>query len=330
MGVTLIWRTDLHLSDKPPKSRSADWSELLLDKVRQVGVLAHEVGAAAVLDGGDFFHVKSPSNNTHSLVHRAMEAHVGYPCDVYGNIGNHDCKYGDYKYLNEQPLGVMFESGMFVRLYDEHEEVFGVGDVTAGCTVRIVGVPYHGVDYDMERLKSIKKGDEDYLVVVAHLLAAPGNRTTMFEGEDIVSYNLLKDLDPDVWCFGHWHKNQGVREIVPGKYVVNIGSMSRGALSQDEAKRTPVVAVLRFDADGIEIEEVPLQVRPAEEVFDIDGRVRTEARNMNMEMFVDSIEATLADTEGVPIPDIIRGLTDVLHTVKERALLYWEEAVGNE
>lgn len=323
MNVRLLWRTDLHLSDRAPQSRVDDWTETLLGKVRQVGDLAVSCHAVGVLDGGDFFHVKSPTRVSHRLVVRAAEAHASYPCPVYACIGNHDVKYGDYAYLGEQPLGVLYESGVFQRLYDEHEGWFGQLE-SEPPLVRVVGVPYHGTSYDLARLTSIKKGDEKYLVVVAHLLASPAGGS-MFESEDIIKYADLAELDPDVWLFGHWHKNQGITEIAPGKWVVNIGSMSRGALNQDDLKRTPSVALLEF-GDSISISEIQLRVQPAGEVFDLDRRVRAEARNLNMAMFVESIQGILEDAQGDSIADRIRELADVPEEVREQALVYWEEA----
>lgn len=347
--VKLIWRSDVHVSDNPPVSRTDDWNETLMGKLTQVGEIAREVGAAAVLDGGDFFHVKSPGRNAHRTIQRVAQVHNGYPCPVYGNIGNHDCKYGDYEHLPEQPLGVLFETGVFKRCYDEFEVYFAkqFGEMKAkaypfvagaggwqgpnpfalrqpdGPIVRVVGIPYHGTEYDWDRFTRIKKGDEDYLVVMAHVLASKEGGS-MFEGEDIIQYAALKDLDPDVWCFGHWHKNQGVTEIAKGKWVVNIGSLSRGALSQDEVARIPAVAVLKFDALGVEIEQRPLKVAPPEEVFDLVGRTRREAKDMTMGAFVDSIKETLSEDARKPVEDTIRDMS-LPSEVKERALLKWEE-----
>lgn len=322
-SVTLVWRTDVHLADYPPQSRTDDWCETLLGKVRQVGEIARGVRADAVIDGGDFFHVKAPSRNSHRLVHKAIEAHSGYTCPVYGNVGNHDCKYGDYDFLDEQPLGVLFESGVFQRLYDKHEAVFTGGP--GGLKVRVIGVPYHGTVYDMKRLTSIKKGDEDYLVVVAHLLASPKGGT-MFEGEDIVRYSDLAGLDPDLFVFGHWHKDQGVAEIAPGKHVINIGSLSRGSIGQDDVSRTPSCAILRFSPSGVGIEVRPLDVQSPEEVFDLDGRMRAESRSFSIEAFVDSIQETLSESEQDSIPDIIRSLPGIPEEVMETSILYWENA----
>ena len=319
MSINLVWRTDVHLSDRAPSSRTDDWADAVFDKLGQVRDLAREVNAAAIIDGGDFFHIKSPGRNSHALVNRTAEHHSTYPCPVYCTPGNHDAVYGDYSFLPQQPLGVLFSTGVFKRLYDEHEAVF----TQDGITVRVVGIPYHGTTYDMERFTSIQKGDEDILVCVAHVLASHKGGT-MFEGEDIVKYADLVDTAPDVYLFGHWHKDQGVKEI-GGKQFVNIGSLTRGSLSQDNMDRIPSAAVLRCTEQGVEIEVKPLNVRPAEEVFDVEGRARQVKRQVEMHSFVEAIREALQPAEGEQtLADAVSGMDNVPHEVRERALAYLE------
>jgi len=193
--IRLVYRSDVHLAVQPPQSRTDDWASTVMGKLDQVAEIAREVGAQAILDGGDFFHIKSPGRTTHDLVRQVSAAHAGYVL-VYANVGNHDCKYGDLTFLSESPLGVLFASGVFKQCFNEHEAVFE----SRGVKVRVVGIPYHGKVYDKDRLKALKKGDETYLVVMAHLLAAPSGGE-MFGGEDILAYSELADLAPDVWCF---------------------------------------------------------------------------------------------------------------------------------
>ena len=319
--INLVWRTDIHFSDKSPQSRTDNWKETLLDKISQVGEIAREVNAHAVLDGGDLFHIKSPNRTSHGLVQSIMEVQSHYPCPTYACIGNHDVVYGDYTYINQQPLGVLFSSGVLNRLYDEHEAVFSKN----GVTVRVVGIPYHGVRYDWSRFTSIKKGDEDYLVVVAHVLASKKGGS-MFEGEDIIKYADLKSLDPDVWCFGHWHKDQGVTEIVPGKWVVNVGSLSRGSLSQDNLDRTPRCAVLNFSENGINIETRDLKVSSASDIFDLEGKERQEAQSEVIGSFVKSLEGAL-ELEEKNLSDMVQDL-EISAEVKERVINYIERAQG--
>ena len=321
--VRLVWRTDVHMADVSPVSRTDDWVEAICDKLRQIGKIAWETKAQAVLDGGDSFHVKSPVRTSHRTLRRTAEIHKeGYPCPVYANFGNHDSVYSDIRWLHQQPLGVLFETEVFHRLYDEHEALFEVD----GVTVRVVGVPYHGVNYDRDRLR-IEKGDEDYLVVVAHLLATDTTKESFYDGEDVIRYSDLRDLDPDVWCFGHWHKDQGITKIAEGKWVVNIGSLTRGSLSQDNLERSPACAVLAFGPQGIHIERRDLRVAPASEVFDVKGRAQVEMRNTVIDNFAQKMGAlmTSKQTGGKSLEDALRETPGVPEPVRERAVLILEQ-----
>ena len=328
--ITLVWRTDVHMADKGPSSRLDDWPTTVLDKLSQVRDIAEEVNAAAILDGGDFFHIKSPGRNSHSLIHRTAEHHANYPCPVYCTPGNHDSVYGDYSFLPQQPLGVLFSTGVFKRLYDEHEARFE----SNGVTVRVVGIPYHGNSYDMDRFHSLEKGDEDILICVAHVLASHKGGT-MFEGEDIIKYTDLLDTAPDVYCFGHWHMDQGV-EVLEGffpesgkstvKHFINLGSLTRGSLSQDEMRRRPAAAVIRCSEKGVEVEVRRLKVAPPEEVFDLAGRERQVKRQVEMDAFVSRIrEALTPEKKGASINEAVEGL-DLPQDVRERALAYLEKS----
>lgn len=321
--IKLIWRTDAHLSDYTPRSRKDDWTEAVLSNLRQVATIATRVGADAIIDGGDYFDIKRPVKNSHGLVRRSIEEHRSHGIPTYVVPGNHDCLHGDYSNLPKQPLGVLYEAGVFLRLYDEHEALFEKD----GVKVRVVGIPYHGTSYDRDRFR-IEKGDEDFLVVAAHVLASKKGGS-MFEGEDIMKYDELLDLSPDVtcWMFGHWHKNQGVEEIAPGTTVVNIGSLTRGSISQDNLSRTPACVELSF-SDQFMYEVHELSVPPAEEVFDVEGKAREEQRESRMESFVSSIRNTLMASTSRPLDEVLDSLSaDVPSVVKERVRSYLEEAL---
>ena len=318
--MKLLWRTDVHLSERNPRSRTDNWREAIMNKLKQVGDIADEIGAKAVIDGGDFFDIKSPSRNSHDLIREVAELHADYPCPVYANVGNHDCVYGDYAYLPQQPLGVLFSTGVFKRLYDNHEVSFTEG----GVKVRLAGIPYHGTTYDLDRFKNITKGDEDYLVVTAHVLASEKGGS-MFENEDIIKYNDLIEMNPDVdvWLFGHWHKDQGVWEK-NGKYIVNVGSLSRGSLVQDDMDRKPCAIELVFSEAGIDIVRHNLKIPTAVEIFDVAGRARQEMRESVMEDFVSNLKSSLiSEGESNPLESVV-AKTEIPDTVRERALRYLE------
>ena len=346
--ITLVWRTDVHMADKGPSSRTDEWVDTVLNKLGQVRDVARREEASAILDGGDFFHIKSPTRNSHEVIRRVADHHRNYPCPVYCTPGNHDSVYGDYNFIGQQPLGVLFSTGVFNRLYDEHELFITKWGVypynrktdtwpnghppedelerTEEPVVRVVGIPYHGSKYEMERFHSIKKGlIEDYIVVVAHVLASEKGGK-MFEGEDIVQYADLIDAPPDVWCFGHWHKDQGVT-VLDEKHFVNVGSLTRGSLSQDEVQRRPACVVLRFcSKTGLSTETVRLDVGVPEEVFDLEGRARQVRQQVEMDVFVEKIRAGLQPRkEGETLTEAVSGVDGVPDDVRSRAQAYLEK-----
>lgn len=325
MSIVLVWRTDVHFSNKTPISRMDDWEETIYRKLHEVSEIAREVRAVGVLDGGDFFHYKSPFRTQHKQIFEITKIHQNYPCPIFGNVGNHDCIYGDYNYLYQQPLGVLFETGVFQRLYDEHEHTFV--DPVEGIKVRVVGIPYHGVNYDMGRFHAVKKGDEDYLVVMAHVLASPTGQTSMFGSEDILPYQKVDEFEGDVYLFGHWHKNQGITQRENGKWIVNIGSLSRGSLSQDNIERIPACAILEFTKAGIQIKERPLSVDPASAVFNIKGRIREKAQESAVDEFVENMDRIMGYGDvTTTVMDLIQA-SPVPESVKQRAILIWEKSL---
>jgi DNA repair exonuclease SbcCD nuclease subunit len=320
----IIWRTDVHFGDYTPRRRTGSWTDDVLRKLAWVGDKAREVGADAVLDGGDFFDVKSPTKNSHSLVRQACEVHKAhYACPVYALVGNHDVKYGNISYLPHQPLGVLFSSGIFQQFGDTSEVVLE----NDGVRVRIIGVPYHGAEYDFERLSSLRKREgDDYLFVACHLLARQGDTGTMFEGEDIIGYNFLEGItDVDVWFFGHWHKDQGVKKLDNGGLVVNVGSLTRGALHLDDLDRNPCVVEVSATKEGISYVRHDVPVRPSQEVFKIDEAVREKEAQGRMDEIVEKMKKVASESRnGATLLDRVREM-QVPQEVKEQVISYLEE-----
>ena len=336
--IALVWRTDVHMADTPPQSRTDNWEQTLLGKLQQVNEIAKQEGAIAILDGGDFFHCKSPGQNSHAMLQAVTQITLDGP-PVYATVGNHDVKYGDIRFLKEAPLGVLFEAQVFNRLYESHEAIFETGDFVGmdgpqmvngssghinKLKVRVVGVPYHGVAYDRNRFSTITKGDEDWLVVVVHCAASPEGGK-LFESEDILSYSELANLDPDIWLLAHWHKDQDIRQV-GRKWFVNLGALSRGSIAQEELTRSPACGVLKFDKQRVDIRRVNLQVRPPLEVFDLEGRDRAETRATAIEAFVSSLATGFIKTGNIPLPQVVQGMFDVPAKVRERTVLYLERA----
>lgn len=319
--LKLLWRTDVHFADKTPRRRTGAWVEDVSAKLRWIGDFAKRNNIDAVIDGGDFFDVKSPVKNSHGLVRRACEIHSEYPCPTYALVGNHDVKYGQIDYLPEQPLGVLFTSGVFKRFGDDQDVVFE----RDGVKTRLVGVPYHGVEYDFPRLSNLKKNGEDYLIVACHLLARQGSTGTMFEGEDIVGYDFLNsNPEVDVWCFGHWHKDQGVTKLPNGAHVINVGSLTRGSLHLDDLDRNPCVVEICISSEGLEIKRHDLPMRAAEDVFKIEEAKTEKEDKERMEDIVEKMKSlATSGWSGMTLKERVMEMS-LSSEVKEMAIDYLE------
>ncbi len=318
--VTLVYRTDVHSSDRSPSSWKGDYPAEVQSNLVQIGDLAKAVDATAVLDGGDFFHVKAASRNSHALVVRATELHQAYPCPTYAIAGNHDIAHNSLDTLTRQPLGVLFSSGVFRKLSDETFEQDGV-------KVRVVGFPY-SLTRTVDELRALRKTPEDqYLVAVVHALAGdnPPERVEDFFREPVFRYRDLVAHDgPDIWCFGHWHKDQGIVEI-DGKLFVNQGAVCRGALIRENTERTPKVAVIEATPEKITARLVGLNVLPAAEVYDFDRKERQDKEERNIDQFITELRASMAFDAAASIEDNVKAL-DFADEVREVALEYLERA----
>ena len=294
--IKFLTSSDEHLSDQTPGFRKDDYRASILAKLRWQGGMAAEFGATAVIRGGDFFHVKAAQRTSMATLIDVMSIHGGYPCPTYAVVGNHDMVYNDLSTLSRQPLGVLFESKLIERLT---EKIFESGTMS----VRVVGVDY-SPSMTAETLTGLvaSKG-HTYTVAVVHALAemAPPNRTQSFFSEEILDYrDLVFPGCPDVYVFGHYHKDQSVCEHL-GVHFVNLGAVARGALTLDNLERKPKVALMKFGGSGISIEEHVIPHEDSDRVFDLERKQTTETSHQSMEMFLDKLRSNAAMVGGADI-----------------------------
>lgn len=329
MAFSFLFRTDVHVADRSPASWKGDYPAEIWSNLQQIGDLARKYKVTAVLDGGDYFHIKAATRNPHSIVIRSAELHAGYPCPVWSIEGNHDIAYNNLTTIDRQPLGVLYASGVFKHL---REEVFSDSETQ----VRIVGMPYSPVR-TLEELQAIKKQDgDDWLIAIVHALASkdPPASVADFFGEPVFKYSdLVFDNGPDIWCFGHWHRDQGI-EVIDGRRFINQGAVCRGSLIRENIERTPKVTLIEFERERVEggdtkhivtTSSIELDVLPASEVFDFERKERQEQEGRSIEQFVEQLNVEANIDPSVGIEDVIAGL-DFAREVRDLAMDYLERA----
>lgn len=318
--LSFIYRTDVHVTDRSPASWKGDYPKEVWDNLQQVGVLAKEHEAKAVLDGGDYFHIKAASRNPHSLVVRSAEVQAAYPCPTWCVEGNHDIHHNNLNTIDGQPLGVLYATKTFNHL---REQVFEDGDLR----VRVVGVPYSQTRTLNDLLLLRKKPGDTFLIAIVHALASenPPPGVEGFFGEAVFRYSDLVFADgPDMWCFGHWHRDQGIVQL-DGRTFVNQGAVSRGALIRENLERTPKVGLIEATPTGLITTPIPLNVLPASEVFDIERKERQDEQVEHISAFIDEIKANLVVNEEDSVDNTLSRMT-YAEDIRELALHYLENA----
>ena len=286
--IRFLTSSDEHLADLAPGFRKDDYRNSILQKLIWQGQTAKRASCDAVLRGGDFFHVKAANKTTHATVQLAASIHNEYSCRTYALSGNHDMTNNDPdSVLRQQPLGVLYRTGIFNQLT---EQVFEDGSMK----VRVVGVPYT-TDLNVDQLHSMvrKRDDDGHVVAVVHALAsfAPDEKIQSFFNETIFDYrDLVFNGCPDAYVFGHYHKDQGIVDHLGVKFI-NLGAVSRGALTFENLERKPKVSLLSFTSQGVDAEEIEIPCADASDIFDLSLKKRLDNERKDLSDFISKLKS---------------------------------------
>lgn len=286
---------DVHVSDTTPSSRLDNYTDSIFEDLSLAREQALKLKADAVFITGDIFDKKSPTKNSHAVVARAISMFSSFSCPVYSIVGNHDIVNNRIDSLAKQPLNVLFESGALKRL-----KRVSIGDVD------VCGIDFDETN-DYSKL-SPKKENNRPLIAVCHVLATPDGGDMY--GEPIFSYKTLaQNSDVDVYVFGHFHNDQGIQKI-KNKQFINIGSLSRGSLTNEEVNRQIKIGKIEWNGKELICSEIPLAVKPASEIFDINKKIEMQKKEEEIENFVSSLNKT----------DLFQDISALSDTIKEMKL----------
>lgn len=311
---------DVHVADKGPRSRKDDYTEAIFTKLEEINEIAEKVQALHILQAGDFFHVKAPTRNSHSLVRRSI--HILSKSKVPWIItpGNHDLPNGRMDQLPKQPLGVLYAAKAARMPIPDIIEKTPIGEVW------IHGAPF---TYHMDRDDTARQvyypdaasqQDSAFSITISH--------GTIIHGMDnfYVDYTNPRQFDitkcADVMFNGHIHWGFP-DEVIYDSYrqrtvtFVNPGSISRGSLHEYNAaeQRVKVKILTVKSRQDYSIEDYYLEsARPAEEVLAFDLKEEQAQKDEKIELYVDSILEMLSDTAQVS------SYQDLILSVKEMNL----------
>lgn len=303
--------SDLHLADRPPSSCTDAYLDDLFDLLEQTTRIAAQRRVTAVVWAGDIFHIKAPSRTSHRLVQRTIRMLRSYPVQPYIVPGNHDITHDRLDSIEQtQPLGVLFESGAVKPLigwadYDGppgHLPLFGVPwqQEWSEEAVDEALSSYREVARSWQALPAAERGTVpvNHLVVAHAPLYPPGKELTY---EFFPAERWAEAMDMKGYVFyGHVHEPHGAYGFYDadgGITFCNNGALSRGSLH--EYNLTRQVGCTLWDSQTGQFEFVPLDAKPASEVFRLQEKQQVTDMQGRLDDFLRDVGSTTLEAVSV-------------------------------
>jgi DNA repair exonuclease SbcCD nuclease subunit len=330
--VVFTYGTDLHIAALPPGKRRGGYREDILAKVQWWSDLTWKLGAVG-LCGGDVFHVKNPRSNSNSfgVVNDTIHAMGSFPGGlIYGCVGNHDVTGDNLTTLPDQPLGVLMSAGVFRPVgADDHDPV--IFETEDGLRVRVDSYDWMPgpellalLQAQTSQVEGWEQNQQDHpwhrRIAIVHSFQQPGKSGAMFD-DFALGHEDLKGTDYDVILYGHDHSRKGIARYDTGPTHVQLGSLSRAALSTDEVDRDVAIAVIRLSHTSVDISEMKVPVKPLTLAFHTaDLVVEKVDKRSDVQAFFATLETQAKEVQSENPLEILATLTDdpaIIGTIKE-------------
>lgn len=323
----LVYFTDPHVSGKTPMARLDNYPETILGKIQQVGEIAREINADAVICGGDWFDRPDVGPN---IVSRLGDILKNFPCDIYTIIGNHDVYGYNAGTINRSMMGILSGFGAVKRLINQTSQVVGDFAITGVDAAYELDRDGRTIDYT-----DGPREDNKINVRVLHSFLDTKDWPDFVASTNI--YNLPR-TNSDIIFTGHEHTGFG-KIFHEGTTYINPGALGRVTASVGDVNKVVQVCIIESREDlTFDVSFQKIDYAPAEEVIDRDRLLREKDALQSREKFLSTLAkssvlgdmaatesfniynalAELASEENVP-PKVVKLVQDLLATAEEES-----------
>ena len=323
----IVFFTDPHVSGKTPAARLDNYPETILGKIRQVGEIAKEINADAVICGGDWFDRPDVGPN---IVGRLGAILSGFTCDIFTVIGNHDVYGYNAATVTRSMLGILSGFGIVKRLTNDIP--FIVGDFALS-----------GVDaaYELDRdgrVIDYTDGPKEEGKINVRVLHSFLDTKDWPDFVAVTNIYNLPPLNSDIILTGHEHTGYG-KIVHGGTTYINPGALGRVTASVGDVNKVVQVCILEsHEGTDFTVTFRKLDYAPAEEVIDRDRLLREKEALRSREKFLSTLAnsnvlgnlatvesfniynalADLATADDIP-PKVVKLVQNLLATAEEEA-----------
>lgn len=297
--MKLVFITDTHGMASNPGSRLDSFPEAILKKMDYVVAYAKQIGAEAILHGGDWLHTPDVSE---SFIREFCNILRNSEVPIYGILGNHDIYGYNPETFKRTALGVGEVMGAFTRLYIDKPIYLEDSDVTVRLTGRDSYADLDkgtGWDKIKDYAPDMPEGERTDCVHV-HIVHG-----MLVEREwSQVACTTIDELTnvgaAHITLTGHEHTGFGV--IKRGKNIFcNPGSLARVTAGTGDVRkdvRMAVITVNSVDDYDIELVNLPCEVaRPSSEVLDHEKLMLEKDRKNRLNSFISDVNVIQVNKE---------------------------------
>ena len=280
--MKFICTDDWHLRNSTPKHRVDDFTQTQLEKVAWIFALSIQ-HRAPILNAGDIFNsAKEPYGLLFDYIEDSINSNINICCIT----GQHDMKYHNTKEFKDTPLGNLY--------INKHIRLAGAEPI------RLANVDIYGCGWG-EEIPAIQDDITGFNILLIHRMIAkkklwPGHE---FQHPD----DLLTGTEFDLIVSGDNHKT--FTSKYKGRMLINAGCIVRQ--KSDEMNRKPCVYL--YDTDTRKAERIYIPIKPADEVFDLEGIEKAKERKEKLKMgeLIDAISV-----KGSKAPNFLKILNKVI------------------
>ena len=295
-----LYLQDFHISGKNFAHYIGDYFSDCLEMLEEIIQLGHEHKVDMILDGGDLFHVHSPSYRVlDEVADRVERAEISFNC----LFGNHAERYHSIEHSQHTGLAHLFKRSKYfgyVDWIDDHKE-----------EMRAEGYEFKFVEYHHNVEENILKDgimfeeSDAWKIAIVHAFICS-------KKFPYATHAVAKDIktNADVVLVAHYHAEW--EEQVGSTLFKDIGCLGRRSITERDI--TP--KVLLIDTDKREITEIPLKsAKEAEEIFDLTKIEEIKKSDADIDRFIQSLEST--EFQGMDLKSTIQNIAKGNNFTKE-------------
>lgn len=257
---------DLHLTNQRPRNRIDDYEDTVLQKLIFIYETAVRNECSWILQPGDFFDNPSPSYSFFGKVIERLEHYQRrYNLGTLTVMGQHDLKFRN---RDNTALDALSKASVVVN--------------GQGLFVPYAQIYIHCVSWG-EEIPAIKNPDAFNVLLIHKMIV---NDKPLWDGQEGHEFAraFLRKHKFDLIVSGDNHKC--FWDSWGDRYIFNLGSMMRSSIAQVDHQPHVVVFDTTFPRGYIEI---PIPIKPAEEVFRIEEVQEEKKRDVELDAFVSGL-----------------------------------------